>query len=236
MQASDILTYEEAARELGLTRGSLRQVISRGALTSVKLLGTREKGIRRTDIERYKHRKERTYTPVEQAPAHTEARQAEQGHQPEPTPAVSVSAEMPAGWTELVTIIGAWIVQAIGAWVKNAESIAQNARAAEGNARAIEQGLTIAVKAAIPVRSASPQQQLGGQLLGVVLKNMPPNEPTERDLTQATDSIGRDLSQLLNMPYDAATQGFVGSLAGALIDAARKDRQLFVPDADKVPA
>lgn len=53
----DLLTYEEAAHEVGITLGSLKQVVNRGILHPIKISGERRKFLKREEVLRYRRGK-----------------------------------------------------------------------------------------------------------------------------------------------------------------------------------
>lgn len=59
----DLLTYQQAADELGILLGSLKQAINRGSLHPIKLPRERRKFLKREDLHRYKSGKREYETP-----------------------------------------------------------------------------------------------------------------------------------------------------------------------------
>lgn len=62
----DLLTYEEAAREIGIALGSVKQAVNRGLLHPIKIPRERHKFLRREDVLRYRDGK-KAYTHAQQA-------------------------------------------------------------------------------------------------------------------------------------------------------------------------
>ncbi len=68
----DLLTYEEAAREIGIALGSVKQAVNRGLLHSIKVPRERHKYLRREEVLQYRDGKQ-AYTRVQQAPPRSAA-------------------------------------------------------------------------------------------------------------------------------------------------------------------
>lgn len=62
----DLLTYEEAAREIGIALGSVKQAVNRGLLHPIKIPRERHKFLRREEVLQYRDGK-KAYTPAQKA-------------------------------------------------------------------------------------------------------------------------------------------------------------------------
>lgn len=62
----DLLTYEEAAREIGIALGSVKQAVNRGLLHPIKIPRERHKFLRREEVLQYRDGKE-AYTHTKKA-------------------------------------------------------------------------------------------------------------------------------------------------------------------------
>lgn len=125
-QNTDLLSYEEAARVLGITVGSLKLVIHRGILHPIKLPGSRRKFLRRSDLDAYRSaRPLRLPRGSRNLPTGAELRALFESEHPDLT-SVQVQA---------LEVLRTVFAEASSAWSQNA---AASKRVAEASQRAAE--------------------------------------------------------------------------------------------------
>jgi hypothetical protein len=129
-----LLTYEEAAHEIGLTLGSLKQVIGRGMLHPVKVPRQRRKFLRREEVMEYRDGKK--------MPPHLEKGSFM------PRAGDSTTKPLTASMTrqEITEALHMIITEANRAWAANAEAYQASAEAYQASAVAIHDGLIRALQ------------------------------------------------------------------------------------------
>lgn len=219
MDRQNAMTYQEAAVYLSTTVTALRAAASRGDITPIRLARSRYKVFDRAEIERYKQGKR----------ARDRAEGARQAGQPAiQIPALALSAQVPPGWQDVVTAIGMWVAQALAAWIKNAEAAQENARSIAENARAIQNGLTSAVSAAIPKPQMPAGEAIGAALGKAIFDKLPTDEAaTPEEWHKASDDAAQSVGAMFGLPVDRLAP-LMHHLTDDIMRDAREHKELVI--------
>jgi hypothetical protein len=180
----DLLTYQEAATEIGISPGAVKQAINRGAFHPIKIPRERHKFLRREEVIRYRDGKQAFIASQATGPSTAPSNPSE------PARAAVANAEPPQELPEMLELL--MMVAGI-AWTANAASI-----------RDTVIGVAHAYYAASP-GLASPSPQLTKQ---------PAKQNQESPLgTSAPASSGKTLTPLVRQIYETLAQSVAHTAA-----------------------
>jgi len=148
-RSDGLLTYEEAAQEIGFTLGSLKQVISRGGLHPIKVPRERRKFLRYEEVIQYRDAK-----PSQPALARmTSTTGASNSNEP-----VKESHTLPLSRQEITDTLQLMITEANKAWTANAEAYQASAAAIRDGFLGALQAFSIALIGSTDSLSPMPRE------------------------------------------------------------------------------